>query len=118
MDDDQFFEGHPESRSIFRAIGSAVQEIGPAETRVSRSQISFHRRHAFAAAWRPGQHLRGERPPLVLSVYLRRRAPSPRWKQVVGPRPGRFTHHLELRSPAEVDDEVRQWLAEAWRDAD
>ena len=42
---------------------------------------------------------------------------SPRWKQVVEPAPGRFTHHLELRSVDEVDDEVGGWLREAWEAA-
>jgi hypothetical protein len=30
---------------------------------------------------------------------------------------GRFAHHLELRSDAEIDDEVRTWLHEAWEEA-
>ncbi len=39
------------------------------------------------------------------------------WTQVVEPAPGRFTHHLELRSPADIDEEVRSWLEEAWTEA-
>jgi hypothetical protein len=54
---------------------------------------------------------------LVLSVFLRRRHGSPRWKEVVEPKPGRFTHHVELGAAKEVDNEVRGWLSEAWRDA-
>ena len=53
--------------------------------------------------------------PLVLTLALRRQDPSPRWKQIVEPYPGRFTHHLELFSPAEVDEEVENWLNEAWQ---
>lgn len=30
------------------------------------------------------------------------------------PTPGRFTHHLELYSTADIDDEVRGWLQDAW----
>ena len=52
--------------------------------------------------------------PLVLTVALRHLDTSPRWKEVVEPAPGRFTHHLELRSPDQVDAEVRDRLAEAW----
>jgi hypothetical protein len=54
----------------------------------------------------------------VLSIFLRRRDGSPRWKKVGEPQPGRFTHHLELRSAKELDDEVRSHLSEAWREAD
>ena len=31
------------------------------------------------------------------------------------PYPGRFTHHLELFSLEEVDEEVENWLNEAWQ---
>jgi hypothetical protein len=65
----------------------------------------------------PGVYLGTGHAPLVLTVALRRRDPSPRWEQVVEPAPSRFTHHLELRSPGEIDDEVRAWLAEAWQGA-
>jgi hypothetical protein len=104
MDEDAFFEGHPNARSNFEAVQAAALSIGAVETRVSRSQDGFyHHKRPVASAWRPAQYLKGERPPLVLTVYLRRRDPSPRWKEVVEPRPGRFTHHLEFRSCDEVD---------------
>lgn len=31
---------------------------------------------------------------------------SPRWKEIVEPKPGRLTHHLELYSTSEMDDEA------------
>ena len=52
--------------------------------------------------------------PLVLTLSLGRRDNSPRWKEVVEPKAGRFTHHLELRSEDEIDGEVRSWIREAW----
>jgi len=81
---------------------------------VTKSQVAFRRRRAFAWAWMPGAYLRGQVAPLVLTLSFRRREPSPRWKEVVESYPGRFAHHLELRSTAEIDDEVRAWLQEAW----
>jgi hypothetical protein len=118
MDEEEFFKGRPEGRAIHRAIKEAVKEIGPSEIRVSKSQIGFYRRHPFAATWTPGRYLKGDVPLLALSVFLRRRDGSPRRKKVVEPRPGRYTHHLELRSAKELDDEVRFRLSEAWREAD
>ena len=114
---DEFFAGQEASRRIFEAVREAVASIGPAELRVSKSQVAFRRRTGFAYAWMPGMYLRKGDVPLVLTVGLRRRDDSPRWKQVVEPAPGRFTHHLELRSAAEVDDEVCGWLQEAWEAA-
>jgi len=111
---DEFFAGHHDSQRIFETLRSAVDALGPVEVRVTKSQVAFRRRRAFAWAWMPGVYLRSQVAPLVLTLSLRRRDPSPRWKEVVEPYPGRFTHHLELRSPADIDAEVRVWLQEAW----
>lgn len=114
---DEFFAGRDESRLIFEAVREAVAAIGPAEIRATKSQVAFRRRRGFAYVWMPGMYLRRDGAPLVLTVGLRRRDGSPRWKQVVEPAPGRFTHHLELYAPAEVDAEVSSWLREAWEGA-
>jgi hypothetical protein len=63
-------------------------------------------------------YLHGNTAPLVLSVALRRRDESPRWKEIVEPAPGRFMHHLALYSPAEIDGAVLRWLQEAWEQAE
>lgn len=115
---DAFFAGQPLARQIFEAVRAAVDAAGPAQLRVSKSQVAFWRRRPFAAAWRPGQYLRGPTAPLVLTLLLRRRIDSPRWKAVVEPVAGRFTHHLELFDPAGVDGEVRAWLRAAFEDAE
>lgn len=114
---DGFFAGHASSKRLFDAIAQAISSIGPAAIRVTKSQVAFRRRTAFAFAWIPDMYLRRGDVPLVLTIGLRRRDASPRWKQIVEPAPGRFTHHLELRSAVEVDDEVRRWLQEAWEGA-
>jgi len=95
-------------------LQETISASGPAEIRVTKSQIAFKRRIGFAWAWTPDRHLKGEVAPLVLTVGLRRKDPSPRWKQVVEPAPGRFTHYLELYRAEQLDDEVSQWLQEAW----
>jgi len=114
---DEYFVGRDESRRIFDALHSAVDEVGSVELRVTKSQVAFRRRTGFAWAWIPQMYLAGRVAPLVLSVSLRRRDDSPRWKEVVEPYPGRFMHHLELRDPGEIDAEVRGWLAEAGESA-
>lgn len=114
---DEFFAGHVESRCIFDAVRMAVDAIGPVDLRVTKSQVAFRRRRAFAWVWMPGMYLRGACAPLVLTLSLRFRDPSSRWKQIVEPAAGRYTHHLELYSAAEVDAEVRTWLQTAWQAA-
>ena len=114
MTPDEFFAGHDASRPLFEAVRQAMAEIGPVTLQVTKSQIAFRRRVAFAWVWRPGQYLHGDAAPLVLTLAFRYRDPSPRWKQIVEPKPGRFTHHLELHTLADVDEEVRNWLREGW----
>jgi len=114
---DNFFAGQQEAKLIFESLRSALDDIGKTEFRVTKSQVAFCQRRAFAWAWMPGTYLRGRHAPLVLTISLRRRHPSTRWKEIVEPRPGRFTHHLELHSTTDIDDEVRTWLQEAWADA-
>ena len=61
--------------------------------------------------------MRGNTAPLVLTIFLPRHDTSRRWKEVVEPAPARFTHHLELTDAADLDEEVRGWLREAWQAA-
>lgn len=112
-----FFGEHQLARRLFEQVLDGLEGLGPYSLRVSKSQVAFLRVHAFAAVWLPAQYLKREAAPLVLTVYLRRRDPSLRWKQVVEPAAGRFTHHLELFTGAELDDEARAWLREAWEGA-
>jgi hypothetical protein len=117
MSESEFFRGNAKARAVYRAIRRVTDTLGDVETRLSKSQIGFYRQHPFASVWKPGQYLGGERPPLVLSIYLHRRDTSGRWKEVVEPQTGRFTHHMELSAATDVDDEVRGWITEAWGEA-
>ncbi len=111
---EEFFAGHDDSRRLFDAVREAVESIGPVQLRVTRSHVAFRRKTGFAYVWMPGQYLGDRGVPLVLTIGLKQRDASTRWKQVVEPAPGRFTHHLELRSVDEIDDQVVNWLKEAW----
>jgi hypothetical protein len=85
--------------------------------RVTKSQVAFYRRRAFAWAWMPGKYVRGRVAPLVLTVALPFRDTSSRWKEIVEPRQGRFIHHLELRDPRQIDEDVREWVWIAWTES-
>ena len=85
---------------------------------VSKSQIAFRRKRAFAWAWIPSQYLK--RPglaPLVLTFSFTYPDPSHRWKEVVEASPGKFTHHLELWQPGDLDAQVEAWLRKDWLEA-
>jgi hypothetical protein len=113
---DDLFADFPDSLSIYQAVADAVAGIGDATVAVSKSQVAFKRRRGFAYVWRPGQYVRND-VPAVLSIALPHEVGSTRWKEVVHPSPRTWMHHLELRTSAEVDDEVRAWLRAAYAEA-
>jgi hypothetical protein len=110
---DEYFDGNEESRRLFDSLRERIESLGPVEMVVQKSQVAFRRNKGFAYAWMPGKYLHGKVAPLVLTLQLHRRDPSPRWKEVVEPAPGRFTHHMEIHSESDIDDQVCEWLQEA-----
>jgi hypothetical protein len=109
----QFLAGRPVATAVLERVIGIVDQLGPADMRVSRSQIAFWRRHGFAYLWRPRQYLaRGAE--IVLSIALGRHDASPRFKEVAHPSPKHWLHHLEIDDPGVIDQEVADWLREAF----
>jgi hypothetical protein len=113
---EDYFDGFPEGLALYKAVEDAIATIGQATVRVTKSQIAFRRRKGFAYVWRPGQHVKSE-VPAVLSIALPREVASKRFKSVVHPSIKVWMHHIELNMPAQIDDEVREWLTEAYDNA-
>ena len=109
---EELFAGHPESLEVYRAVRRAVDDLGGARERVTRSQVAWSRHRAFAYVWRPGQYV-GSTVPAVLSIALPREVNSPRVKEVTHPSPGTWMHHVELAGPGEVEEEVVDLLRQA-----
>ena len=110
---ERFFDGYPQSAAIHARVAAEIGKLAGVTTKVQKSQIGFSRAHPFAAVWIPEKQLKRAAAPLVLSVFARQRLASSRWKEVVEPAPGRFTHHLELHAADEVDAEVLRLVAAA-----
>lgn len=113
---EDYFAGHPVGLALYRAVEDAVAMLGEASVRVTKSQIAFRRRKAFAYVWCPGQYLTSP-VPAVLSIPLPREVASDRFKSVAHPAANVWMHHVELHSTAQIDAEVRGWLAEAYANA-
>ena len=110
---DEFFAGHPLGRAAFDRVAGLLAGIADLAVTVSRSQVAFRRRRAFAWLWLPDRWLTRPAAEVVLSVSLGRQDPSPRFKEVVHPARAHWMHHLELTDLADLDDEVAGWLREA-----
>ena len=113
---ESIFQDFPEGLVLYCAVADAVAAIGEAAVRVTKSQIAFRRRKGFAYVWRPGQYLKSD-VPAVLSIALPREVASDRFKEVAHPSAKVWMHHLELTNTAQIDDEVRDWLTEAYQSA-
>ena len=88
--------------------------LGPATVRVTKSQVAFRRRTGFCWVWLPGMYLRNPGAQVVVSLALGHEDTSPRWKQVTQVGDRRWMHHLEVRSPDDVDGQLATWLAAAY----
>ena len=113
-----FFEAqkHPEALPLYEALeGRILAEVDGVRIKVQKSQITFYNRHLFACASFARVRRKAELPPcwLVVTVGLARRLDSPRIAVATEPYPGRWTHHVVISDPAEVDDELMGWVREA-----
>ena len=114
----EYLDDHSDSADLLDHLRQAIVAIGPVEEKESKSQLAFRRRRTVAAAWAPGQYLGQRGAPLALTLTFAERDPSPRWKEIVEPKPGAYTHHLELNDPNEIDEQVLAWLQRAYDAAD
>ena len=113
-----FFEAqkHPEALPLYEALeGRILAEVDGVRIKVQKSQITFYNRRLFACASFARVRRKAELPPcwLVVTVGLARRLDSPRVAVATAPYPGRWTHHVVISDPAEVDDELMGWVREA-----
>ena len=110
----EFFEAAPLGAAALGWACGVVAGLGPATVRLSTAPIALRRRIGFAWLWLPGRWLAHPDAEIVLSIGLRTRLDSPRFKEVVEPYPGRWMHHLEVHRIDDLDDEAAGWLAAAF----
>lgn len=113
-EEDRFFAGNEIALRVYRRVAAHLKALGPFETRVTKSQVAFHRRRGFAYLWLPRTWLR-DAAPVVLSFAFDHRVESPRWKEVVHVLKGAWMHHLEMNTAEDFDQEVEDWLRDAYQ---
>ena len=111
-----YFSGHPEELALYAGVFPALEAAFPeARVKVQKSQISFYGKHLFAMVSIPVRRKKGwPEHCLLLSFGLGRREESPRIAVAVEPYPGRWTHHVVLSQPEDLDGQLLAWLREAW----
>ena len=111
-----FFDGHPAELALYEALFRRMDGAFPEGTvKVQKSQISFYGRHLFGAASIPMRRKKDWPPDCLMVTFgLEHRADSPRIAVATEPYPNRWTHHLLLTDPAEIDRQLLDWLQEAY----
>lgn len=112
-----FFNAHPGLLPLYEALRGKILAAHPdASVRISKTQISFRSRYIFAMVSLPVHRRKGwPEEYLLFSFGLGRRLDSPRVAQAVEPYPNRWTHHVLLTEPGQLDGEWMGWVEEAWR---
>lgn len=112
-----FFRDHMDAVPLYEAFETAVLALGEdIIIKVQKTQITFAARRGFAfVSFLPVRKAK-ERPRtwLTVSFGLRHRLDSLRIDQASEPYPMRWTHHLLISSPEEVDEELMGWIREAY----
>ena len=111
-----YFEGKPLELSLYEALFRRMEAEFPDGTvKVQKSQISFYGRHLFAAASLPVRRKKNwPEHCIVVTIGLSHPLESPRAAVSVEPYPGRWTNHVLVSEASQVDEELLEWLNEAW----
>ena len=104
------FEGVPGGFALYMALEARILALCPqAEIRPKKTQVGFFDGCCFAIVSPP---LRGKAG-VTLTLGLPEKLDSGRVLAATQPYPGRWTHHILIRSAAEIDDELTAWLRAA-----
>jgi hypothetical protein len=105
--EEYFSTGPPHERPIFDAVMAHLATLGPVHVEPVSVGIFLKRSTKFA-------ELRPMVRWVALSFVLPRVMRHPRMARKVYSSGHRHHHVVNLRTPEEVDDEVREWLTEAY----
>lgn len=112
-----FFDKSPEALPLYEAFEERVlSEFDDVRIRVQKTQISFSNKHNFAfVSFLPVRKAK-DRPAvyIVVTFGLCRQAVSPRIDVATEPYPNRWTHHVLIAAPEEIDNKLMAWVREAY----
>ncbi len=118
-DDDliRFFARDPQMLPVYRALEDRLllDVAGEVRIRVQKTQITFSNRYNFACASLPIRRKREwPRHCLMVTFGLEHRLEHPRIAVATEPYPNRWTHHVLVERPEEIDGELMGWIREAY----
>ena len=111
-----FFAGRPETLELYEILKQQIlSRIANVKIKLAKTQITFANPKGFAfVSFLPVRRAK-QRPPVYLTVTfgLDYRKESARIDAATEPYPNRWTHHVMISKPEDVDEELLSWIAEA-----
>jgi uncharacterized protein DUF5655 len=105
--EEYFATGPPHERPVFDAVIGHLRTLGPIHVEPVSVGI-FLKRAGRVAQLRPMQRW------VALSLSLPYRVEHPRLSRKVVPYHGRYYHVFNVRGPDDIDDDIRNWLTQAY----
>ena len=118
MDNDVlfFFGDRVDALPIYERLENAIlTRIPDVKIKAAKTQVTFANRRGFAfVSFNPCRRAK-DRPAVWMTVTfgLGCRKESPRIDAATEPYPGRWTHHVMVGTPDEIDEELLGWILEA-----
>lgn len=111
-----FFSQHPLEYELYEALFQKMDSAFPqAAVKVQKTQISFYAPRLFAAASLPVRRKKGwPKQCLLVTFGLSHQVSHPRIAVAIEPYPNRWTHHVVVSRQEELDDQLLDWLREAY----
>lgn len=113
-----FFEEEPGCTACFEALCDALMKRFPGtELLRQKTCLSFSDGRPYCYVSLPKGWNRKKNPErhIIVSFGLEMPVPDPRIWQAVRIRPDRWTHHVIVAAPEEIDDQLLAWLDWAHR---
>lgn len=111
-----FFDQHMDALPLYEKLEQRIlNEIENVQIKVQKTQISFFNRHLFTCVSFAKVRKAKDRPDsyITVTIGMKRHLESPRIDIATEPYPNRWTHHILITDPDEIDDELMKWIKEA-----
>ena len=116
LEEQMFFDGRQGAYPLYCAFAERLFRLLPETTlRVQKTQITFCNPRVFACVSFLRVRRKEQLPKdyFVLTLGLPKRLESPRVAAAVEPCPGRWTHHIVVSAPEQLDRELFCWVEQA-----
>ena len=107
----RFFEGRTASFKLFKALRRLIEKVCSPRIEVSKTQISFGEQYKYLWVWLP-QTWVATRPAnsITLTIATGGKLQSDRIEESVEPKKGYWTHHILIKSKADLDHELGELI--------